>query len=148
MATNSFTAVTFNDGEPLDPSKLNKLVDNINNIYQSNALSLSNAGSATGTNLQVPIIFTYRYTFQNVKAGSAAQTHSFNFNNKFTKEELNANKVFVTTGITNAVGDNDNVNIAISDVKTGVPKMFCSMTGTGTRNVSVDVIAICMKDII
>jgi len=148
MATNEFIPVTFNDGEPLDPTKLNKLVQNINNIYQSNALSLSNAGSADGTTLQVPVIFTYRYTFQNVKAGASAQTHTFNFNNKFTPADLNANKVFVTTGITNAVGDNDNVNVAISDVKTGAPKIFCSMTGTGTRNVSVDVIAICMKDII
>jgi hypothetical protein len=148
MATNSFIPVTFNDGEPLDPTKLNKLVENITNIYQSNALSLSNAGSSGETTLQVPIIFTYRYTFQNVKAGAAAQTHTFNFNNKFKDTDLNANKVFVTTGITNAVGDNDNVNVAISDIKTGNPKIFCSMTGTGTRNVSVDVIAICMKDII
>jgi hypothetical protein len=148
MATNEFIPVTFNDGEPLDPTKLNKLVQNINNIYQSNALSLSNAGSAAGTTLQVPIIFTYRYTFQNVKAGSSAQTHSFSFSGKFDQKDLDANKVFVTTGITNAIGDNDNVNIAVGDIKSGNPKLYCSMTGTLTRNVSVDVIAICMKDII
>jgi len=147
MATNEFIPVTFNDGEPLDPTKLNKLVQNINNVYQSSAISLSNS-TMGGGNLQVPIIFTYRYTFQNVVAGKAAQTHSFNFNGKFTNSELTAGKVFVTTGITNAIGDSDNVNIAVGDVKTGVPKIYCSMTGTGTRNVSVDVIAVCMKDII
>ena len=145
MATNEFIPVVFNDGEPLDPTKLNNLVKNINNVYQSASMSLSNK---TGeTTLQTPVIFTYRYTFQNVKAASSAQTHAFNFNGKFTDAELTASKVFVTTGITNAIGDNDNVNIAVGDIKTGAPKIYCSMTGTGTRNVSVDIIAICMRDI-
>jgi hypothetical protein len=148
MATNEFIPVVFNDGEPLDPTKLNNLVKNINNVYQSSAISLSNSTLSDGTKLQTPVVFTYRHTFQNVSAGKSAQTHSFNFNSRFTDDELKANKVFVTTGITNAIGDNDNVNIAIGDVKTGNPKIFCSMTGTGSRNISVDVIAICMRDII
>jgi hypothetical protein len=146
MATNEFIPVVFNDGEPLDPTKLNNLVKNINNVYQSAAISLSN--STTGTNPQVPIIFTYRYVFQDVAAGQKAQSHPFNFNGKFTSNELQGKKVFVTTGVTNAVGDNDNINIAVSDISSGSPKLWCSMTGTKTRNVSVDVIAICMRDII
>jgi hypothetical protein len=146
MATNEFIPVVFNDGEPLDPTKLNNLVRNINNVYQSAAISLSN--STTGTNPQVPVIFTYRHVFQDVTAGAPAQKHSFNFNSKFTNDELNANKVYVTTGVTNAVGDKDNINIAISNVKSGAPTIWCSMVGDKTRNVSVDIIAICMKDII
>jgi hypothetical protein len=148
MATNEFIPVVFNDGEPLDPTKLNNLVRNINNVYQSASISLSNQTMSGVTILQTPVIFTYRYSFQNVKAAASAQTHTFNFNGKFTDAELTANKVFVTTGITNAIGDNDNVNVAIGDIKTGAPKIYCSMTGSGTRNVSVDVIAICMRDIV
>jgi hypothetical protein len=149
MATNEFIPVVFNDGEPLDPTKLNNLVKNINNVYQSAALSLSNSTNSDGTQvLQTPIIFTYRHVFQDVTAGAPAQKHSFNFNNRFTNDELNANKVYVTTGVTNAVGDKDNINIAISNVKSGAPTIWCSMVGDKTRNVSVDIIAICMKDII
>ena len=146
MATNEFIPVVFNDGEPLDPTKLNNLVKNINNVYQTAAISLSN--STTGTNPQVPVIFTYRHVFRDVAAGQKAQSHSFNFNGKFTSNELQGKKVYVTTGVTNAIGDNDNINIAVSDILDGSPKIWCSMTGTKTRNVSVDVIAICMRDII
>jgi len=148
MATNEFIPVVFNDGEPLDPTKLNNLVKNINNVYQSAALSLSNSTIGDGTKLQTPIIFTYRYVFQNVAAGKSAQTHPFNFNGKFTNDELQAGKVFVTTGITSGMGDADNVNISIKDIKTGAPTIYCSMTGTASRNISVDVIAVCMRDIV
>jgi hypothetical protein len=148
MATNEFIPVVFNDGEPLDPTKLNNLVRNINNVYQSSAISLSNQTNSDGTALQTPVIFTYRYSFQDVTAGKAAQSHVFNFNGRFTNDELTAGKVYVTTGVTNAVGDTDNINVAVSDIKSGSPKLWCSMTGTKSRNVSVDVIAICMRDII
>lgn len=148
MPTNEFIPVVFNDGEPLDPTKLNNLVRNINNVYQSASMSLSNQTMSGGTTLQTPVIFTYRYTFQNVKAGASAQSHPFNFNGKFTDAELTAGKVFVTTGITTAIGDNDNVNVSIGDIKTGAPKIFCSMTGTATRNIPVDLMAICMRDIV
>ena len=84
MATNEFIPVVFNDGEPLDPTKLNNLVRNINNVYQSAAISLSN--STTGTNPQVPVIFTFRHKFENVKAGTP-QNIPFNFGDRFTKED-------------------------------------------------------------
>jgi hypothetical protein len=144
MATNEFVAVTFNDGEPLDPVKLNQLSKNVTNIYQSAAL----ANSSGGTSIQVPIVFTYRYVFQNVTANKPGQTHTFNFGGKFDPKDLSAGKVYIATSVTSAMGDADNVNISIKDAKTASPTMYCSMTGTGTRNISVDLIAICMKDII
>lgn len=146
MSTNEFIPVVFNDGEPLDPTKLNNLVKNVNNVYQSAALANSTLGGSTV--LQTPVIFTYRHRFENVKAGSPPQTHSFTFGGKFTNDELTQRKVFVTTGMTSGVGDADNVNIAVGDITTGSPKIYCSMQGVGSRpSVNVDVVAICMRDI-
>ena len=147
MATNSFTAVTFNDGEPLDPTKLNKLVDNINNIYQSNSLSLSNAGSANGTTIQTPVIFTFRHKFENVGAGKPQNT-VFNFGDKFTQAELNASKVYVSTGIKASINDKDVITASVGGVNTGSPTLFVNFSGDGSRTIYVDVIAICMRDIV
>ena len=147
MATNSFTAVTFNDGEPLDPTKLNKLVDNINNIYQSNSLSLSNAGSANGTTLQTPVIFTFRHKFENVKAGTPQNT-PISFGDKFTQAELSSSKVYVSTGIRASVTDKDVITASVGGVSTGNPTLYVNFSGDNTRTIYVDVIAICMRDIV
>jgi hypothetical protein len=144
MATNSFIPVTFNDGEPLDPTKLNKLVDNINNIYQSNAISLSN--SSTGTIPQTPVIFTFRHKFENVAAGKP-QNIVFNFGDKFTQAELNASKVYVSTGIKASINDKDVITASVGGVNTGSPTLFVNFSGDGSRTIYVDVIAICMRDI-
>ncbi len=136
MATNSFIPVTFNDGEPLDPTKLNKLVDNINNIYQSNAISLSN--SSTGTAPQVPVIFTFRHKFENVAAGKPQST-VFNFGDKFTQAELSASKVYVSTGIKASINDKDVITASVGGVNTGSPTLFVNFSGDKTRTIYVDV---------
>ena len=144
MATNSFIPVTFNDGEPLDPTKLNKLVENINNIYQSNAISLSN--STTGTSLQVPVIFTFRHKFENVSAGKPQNTQ-FNFGDKFTQAEISASKVYVATGVKASVSDKDVITETVGGVTT-TPTLFVNFNGDGTRTIYEDGIAICMRDIV
>jgi hypothetical protein len=144
MATNSFIPVTFNDGEPLDPVKLNKLVDNINNIYQNNAVSLSN--SSTGTVPQTPVIFTYRHKFENVKAGTPQNT-PISFGDKFTSAELSASKVYISTGIRASVTDKDVITASVGGVSAGNPTLYVNFSGDNTRTIYVDVIAICMRDI-
>ena len=143
MATNSFIPVTFNDGEPLDPVKLNKLVDNISNIYQSTAISLSN--STNGSTPQVPIIFTFRHKFENVKAG-IPQSFPFNFGNKFDEKDIAAGKVYVTTGIKASIIDKDVITASVGGVTT-TPTLYVNFSGDNSRTIYVDVIAICMKDI-
>jgi hypothetical protein len=144
MATNEFIPVVFNDGEPLDPTKLNNLVRNINNVYQSAAISLSN--STTGTNPQVPVIFTFRHKFENVKAGTP-QNIPFNFGDRFTKEEIAAGKVYVATGVKSSVTDKDVITASVGGVTT-TPTLYVNFSGNGTRTIYVDVIAICMRDIV
>jgi hypothetical protein len=143
MAINNFQAVTFNDGEPLDPTKLNQLSDNITNIYQSVVLS----SSANGTNLQTPVIFTFRHPFKEVSAGKP-QNIGFNFGGKFTKAELDAGKVHVTTGIRAAITDKDVITTSVGGATTENPTLYVNYSGDAKpRNISVDVIAVCMRDI-
>ncbi len=144
MATNEFIPVVFNDGEPLDPTKLNNLVRNINNVYQSAAISLSN--STTGTNPQVPVIFTFRHKFENVVAGKPQNT-VFNFGDKFTQAEITGGKVYVSTGVKASVSDKDVITATVGGVTT-TPTLFVNFSGNGTRTIYVDVIAICMRDIV
>jgi hypothetical protein len=144
MATNEFIPVVFNDGEPLDPTKLNNLVKNINNVYQTAAISLSN--STTGTNPQVPVIFTFRHKFENVAAGKP-QSIPFNFGDKFKSDEIASGKVYVSTGIKASIKDKDVITASVGGVTT-TPTLFVNFSGDGTRTIYVDVIAICMRDII
>jgi hypothetical protein len=144
MATNEFIPVVFNDGEPLDPTKLNNLVKNINNVYQTAAISLSN--STTGTNPQVPVIFTFRHKFENVKAGTP-QSIPFNFGDKFKSDEIASGKVYVSTGVKASIKDKDVITATVGGVTT-TPTLFVNFSGDGTRTIYVDVIAICMRDII
>jgi hypothetical protein len=144
MATNEFIPVVFNDGEPLDPTKLNNLVKNINNVYQTAAISLSN--STTGTNPQVPVIFTFRHKFENVKAGTP-QNIPFNFGDKFKSDEIASGKVYVSTGVKASIKDKDVITASVGGVTT-TPTLFVNFSGDGTRTIYVDVIAICMRDII
>jgi hypothetical protein len=144
MATNEFIPVVFNDGEPLDPTKLNNLVKNINNVYQSAAISLSN--STTGTNPQVPVIFTFRHKFENVGAGKP-QSITFNFGSSFKPDEIASGKVYVSTGIKASIKDKDVITASVGGVTT-TPTLFVNFSGDGTRTIYVDVIAICMRDII
>ena len=145
MTTNEFIPVVFNDGEPLDPTKLNNLVKNVNNVYQSAALA--NSTNSDGTKLQVPVIFTFRHKFEDVKAGKPQST-VFSFGDKFTQAELSGNKIYVSTGVKASVSDKDVITATLGGVTTGSPTLFVNFVGDGTRSaIYVDVIAICMRDI-
>lgn len=145
MTTNEFKAVTFNDGEPLDPNKLNALMQNISNIYQS--ASLANSTTADGTTLQTPVIFTFRHKFENVSAGKP-QNHPFSFGDRFTQSEISSGKVFVTTGVKTSIKDKDVITATVGGVTT-TPTLYVNFSGDGTRAaIYVDIIAICMRDII
>jgi hypothetical protein len=68
MADYTVTPVTFMEGEPLDPSKLNLLQSNITNLFKQNA-SLQNATVGQKTVNRVPIIDAGRIPVSGVVAG-------------------------------------------------------------------------------
>ena len=57
MTTNEFIPVVFNDGEPLDPTKLNNLVKNVNNVItevlMASGIFGDNVIVSAGTNVSV-----------------------------------------------------------------------------------------------
>ncbi len=146
MATNEFIPVVFNDGEPLDPTKLNNLVKNVNNVYQT--ASLANALNSSGTKTLTPVIFTGRVKFESVKSGGVV-SDSINFGDRFTKDELAAGKVYISLGVRAALSAKDNITATISGATSTTPKIYVTYDGDGKNpNINVDVIAICMREVV
>jgi hypothetical protein len=68
MPINPFEAVVFNEGEPLDPDKLNKLQTNIANTYQTSS-TLYNATKGSQTVAYVPIMNSHYVEFEKLEPG-------------------------------------------------------------------------------
>jgi hypothetical protein len=146
MTTNEFIPVVFNDGEPLDPTKLNNLVKNVNNVYQS--ASLANQTNSDGTKLSTPVIFTGRVKFSGVKSGTIV-SDTINFGQLFNDDELKAGKVYVSLGVRAAISAKDSISASISGATTTTPKIYCAYDGDGTSpNINIDVIAVCMREVV
>lgn len=143
MTTNEFLPVVFNDGEPLDPTKLNQLVKNVNNIYQS--ASLANQTSS-GT-LAIPIIFTQFMQFEKVKPGQMA-SRAITFGEKFTSDEIQAGKVYAVAGCRSGLGDGDNITVSISGIKTNPTVFVVNNHPKDSKTISVDIIAMVMREVI
>ena len=71
MPINPFEAVVFNEGEPLDPDKLNKLQTNIANTYQTSS-TLYNATKGSQTVAYVPIMNSGYVDFPSLEPGIRA----------------------------------------------------------------------------
>jgi len=141
MATNQHQVVTFNEGEPLDPVKLNKLVQNIDNLYKMQ--SLANQTNDAG-NPAVPIIFQKLFKFEDVGVGSVV-TEAFNFGNTFTEAEIKSGKIHAVAGVRNGLTKDDNITVSIASI-TSNPTVYVTNKGK-KRSIYVDVIAIYMKEV-
>lgn len=140
--TNTFTPVVFNDGEPLDPTKLNQLSANVNNIFQSASL----ANQTSGGTLSIPVVFTKFMQFENVPPGKV-KTAPISFGEKFTADELASGKVFAVAGCRSGLGDGNNITVSISGIKTN-PTVYAVNNGEKDKTISVDIIAIVMREVI
>ena len=81
----AYSSIVFNEGEPLDPNKLNQLQTNLSDVYKTSSMlynaTLNDQGSAT-----VPLIYSNQRTWTStLKAGvkststAASLPSSFNF---------------------------------------------------------------------
>jgi hypothetical protein len=143
MALNQHQVVTFNDGEPLDPVKLNKLAQNIDTLYQMTSIANQTDGDG---NSATPVFFTLAHTFEKLGAGKLA-THPFNFGDKFTYDEITSGKVFVNVSIRSTLSADDNITVSVSKVKANTPTIYAVNKGKGTKTVSVDVIAMVLRPV-
>jgi hypothetical protein len=145
MAVNQHQVVTFNDGEPLDPVKLNKLASNIDTLYQMT--SVSNQTDNSG-NSATPIFFTLFHKFEDVGVGQVA-THPFNFQNSaFRNEEITGGKVFAAVSVRSGLGKDDNITVSISGITSGQPTIYAVNKGKNVKTIAVDVIAMVLRPVV
>ena len=142
MSLNQHQVVTFNDGEPLDPVKLNKLSQNINTLYERTALT--NQTTQSG-NIAVPIIFTAFLKFSKVGPGKAKE-QPINMSTVFSDSELKSGRVFAVAGCRSQLDDGDDVSVSITDITTS-PKVCVVNSGKESKTISVDVIAVLLKEV-
>lgn len=143
MANNTFIPVVFNDGEPLDPTKLNNLMANITNVYAAQS-SLNNS-TVDGTPIGVPVVWLGQHKFEDLKNGDI-QTIPLNFEGRFTEEELKSGKVRVNATIRTRVSKTFNPGVSVDSVSSAPTLAIIPAGGfTGTKSCYVDVIAICLR---
>ncbi len=143
MAVNQHNAVTFNDGEPLDPVKLNKLAKNIDNLYKMTSLANQTTGDGS---LAVPVVFTHYEYFREVEPGKV-KTAPLTMTNVYSQDEMKSGKIYVVASVRSGLSDKNNITVSVSGVKDLAPKIFLVNNGPKERNIGVDVIAIFMKEV-
>ncbi len=116
MPINPFEAVVFNEGEPLDPDKLNKLQTNIANTYQTSS-TLYNATVGQQSQPYVPVLDSGYWTFENLKAGKRAST-KLTFNTAFSGIP------HVIAGIRSDLRDGEQISVSVINL-TGNPEIVC-----------------------
>lgn len=116
MPINPFEAVVFNEGEPLDPDKLNKLQTNVANAYQTSA-TLYNATAGQQTQPYIPIMNSGTFTFKELKAGKR-KAEPFSPGNMFEGIP------HVVVGIRTDIRDGEQISVSAINL-TGSPHLVC-----------------------
>jgi hypothetical protein len=103
-----YSSIVFNEGEPLDPNKLNQLQTNLADIYKTSS-SLVNATLNDQGSSSVPIVFSNQRTWtsklnanQKYTSSPAALPSSFNFNSP----------IYVTASVAQALPANTQITVS------------------------------------
>lgn len=137
MPINPFEAIVFNEGEPLDPDKLNKLQTNIANTYQTSS-TLYNATVGQQTQAYVPVMNCGNHTFENLKAGVRQSQ-------KFDPGSMFSGTPHVVVGIRSNIRDKEQISVSVINL-TGVPEIVC-ISNTDKASCRVEWIAMEKKTI-
>lgn len=108
MPINPFEAVVFNEGEPLDPDKLNKLQTNIANTYQTSS-TLYNATVGSQTVAYVPIINNGHLIFPKLEANKVAGL-PFDPGTMFTTTP------YVVATVRSQISDGEQISVSVINV--------------------------------
>ena len=140
MAT--FETITFNEGEPLDPNKLNKLQENIVTTY-SNANTLFNSTLNGQTSSFKPIINAGTLQCTDVSKG---RTRSFDIDlgNGFSTSSNDPSPRIVVS-LSGGLKVGDSVTLSVSGASTGSPKLHISNVNSSDTTFNVTWIAVQMS---
>lgn len=131
MPINPFETVIFNEGEPLDPDKLNKLQTNIANTYQTSS-TLYNATVGNQTQAYVPVMNCGYLEFPKLVANKVSRLE-FNPGNMFTGIPI------VVANCRNTFEDGEQITVSVVGLASK-PEILC-MSTKGRSNVRVEWIA-------
>ena len=119
MPINPFETVVFNEGEPLDPDKLNKLQTNIANTYQTSS-TLDNATVGSQTQAYVPVMNCGYLIFPKLTANKKVPL-AFDPGTMFTGTP------FVVAGVRSNFGDAEQITVSVINL-TSKPEIVCMST--------------------
>lgn len=133
--------VVFNEGEPLDPNKLNDLRSNITNTYQVSA-GLQNAFANQSKTILLDVGVTESKTFTSRASGSAFQILQYDLpiNSKFGN-----NVPTYVVSLKGTIAKEDSVGVSYID-NGGKPIAYVTRTaGTQALNLAVTYVAFLLQ---
>ena len=136
----TFETITFNEGEPLDPKKLNKLQENIittyataNNLFNSTLdgqtssfKAITNAGSIECTGV------------------SKGTTKSFDIDLGTGFSNASTNPPRIVVSLSGGLGTGDSITLSVAGASTSSPKLWVSNVNSSKSTFNVTWIAVQM----
>lgn len=114
----------FDDGEPLDVSKLNSIVDNIQQLVSDTSPLRDSTDNSQGYSL----VEAGKVTFENVAADGTVSVSQINFS-KIDSAACAAGKVHVTATLRNGLRVGEDVFLSVTDLSSGSPKVHFKVSG-------------------
>ena len=136
----AFETITFNEGEPLDPNKLNKLQENIVNTYATaNNLFNSTLDGQTSSFKAITNAGTVECT-----GVSKGTTKSFDIDlgTGFSNSSTNPPRIVVS--LSGGLGTGDSVTLSVAGAATSSPKLWISNANSAKSTFNVTWIAVQM----
>lgn len=138
MAT--FETITFNEGEPLDPNKLNKLQENIVTTY-STANNLFNSTLDGQTSSFKAIT---NAGFVECTGVSKGTTKSFDIDLGTGFSNASTNPPRIVVSLSGGLGTGDSITLSVAGASTSSPKLWVSNVNSAKSTFNVTWIAVQM----
>ena len=138
MAT--FETITFNEGEPLDPNKLNKLQENIVTTYSTaNNLFNSTLDGQTSSFKAITNAGTVECT-----GVSKGTTKSFDLDLGTGFSNVSSNPPRIVVSLAGGLATGDSVTLSVAGAATASPKLWVSNVNSAKSTFNVTFIAVQM----
>jgi hypothetical protein len=137
----TFETITFNEGEPLDPNKLNKLQENIVNTYATaNNLFNSTLDGQTSSFKAITSAGTVACT-----GVSKGTTKSFDLDLGTGFSNVSSNPPRIVVSLAGGLATGDSVTLSVAGAATASPKLWVSNVNSSKSTFNVTFIAVQMS---
>ena len=136
----TFETITFNEGEPLDPNKLNKLQENIVNTYAT-ANNLFNSTLDGQTSSFKAITNAGTIECSGVSKGT---TKSFSLDLGTGFSNISTNPPRIVVSLSGGLGTGDSVTLSVAGAATASPNVWVSNVNSSKSTFNVTWIAVQM----